>query len=664
MSALNIGARALNANLAALQAIGNNIANVNTPGYSRQNVIQQTSGYQQMGNGFFGKGMEIATVERSHNAYLTREAQMTGSVAAADALRYARLQQLESAFPTGTAGLGAALNDMLNAWSDVSSSPGNLTARVVVIAKGEELASRLRNTASQIDALQQTTQQQVAGTVKVINGLAQDLARINTRITESQGSGHTPNDLLDQRDQILRELNKHVQTTNVPADDGSVSVFVAGSQPLVLGSRANALATGSDSTDSSRIALSFVQGGVSTPISDASLGGGELAGLMRFMNEDLVDTQNLLGRMALATATTVNNQHTLGVDLRGNPGQNFFVPPPAAQGLPVPGNTGNATISAGVADPTALIASDYEVRFEAGGISVVRLSDGTSTPVPALPAVIDGLTFNVDAGAAAVGDRFPGAPLRSRRAQPAGRHRLARPAGRGQPGDGHARHRQQRRPERGESVRFVGLGQPHRPGHHHLPGRRQFHRHRPEAPATRRPTTPARRRATTTRRANRSRSTAGASRCAAAPAPATASASALHRRARSARTRATAPACWPCATCPPSRVCRCPTAMSACSPTSARACRGRNSPPTSRARSPTPPRPRAPTCRVVNLDEEAARPAAVSAGLPGLGQVSPDRAEHLRQPVADRGPLTQAPSPRTPPCELPLPTVTTTPSPC
>lgn len=406
MSSLNIGARALNANLAALQVIGNNIANVNTPGYSRQNVIQQTSGYQQMGNGYFGKGMEIATVERSHNAYLTREAQMTGSVAAADALRYARLQQLESAFPTGTAGLGAALNDMLNAWSDVASSPGNLTARVVVIAKGEELASRLRNTASQLDALRQTTQQQVEGTVNVINGLAQDLAKVNTRITESQGSGHTPNDLLDQRDQILGELSKLVQISTVPADDGAVSVFVAGSQPLVLGSRANALAAGRDSTDTSRTALSFVQGGVSTPLGDASLGGGELAGLMRFMNDDLADTQNLLGRMALATATTVNTQHALGVDLKGNPGQNFFIPPAAAIGLPAPGNTGTATVSAGVADPTALIASDYELRFDAGGINVVRLSDGTSTPVPALPAVIDGLTFNVDAGAAAVGDRF------------------------------------------------------------------------------------------------------------------------------------------------------------------------------------------------------------------------------------------------------------------
>ena len=406
MPSLNIGARALNANLAALQVIGNNIANVNTPGYSRQNVIQQTSGYQQMGNGYFGMGVEIATVERSHNQYLTREAQKAGSVAAADALRYARLQQLESAFPTGSAGLGTALNEMLNAWTDVSSSPGNLTARVVVIAKGEELASRLRNTAAQIDSLQNTTKQQVGGAVDIINGLAKDLAKVNERITESQGNGHTPNDLLDQRDKILGDLNKYVQTTNVPSDSGAVSVFIAGSQPLVLGSQANALAAGQDSTDSARVALSFVQGGVSTPIPDANLGGGELAGLMRFMNQDLVDTQNLLGRMALATATTVNNQHKLGVDLQGNPGQNFFNTPAAAVGLARPGNTGSAEVSASVADPTALVASDYELRFEAAGMSVVRLSDGTSTPVTSLPAVVDGLTFNLDSGAGAPGDRF------------------------------------------------------------------------------------------------------------------------------------------------------------------------------------------------------------------------------------------------------------------
>ncbi|MDO9437975.1 flagellar hook-associated protein FlgK [Hydrogenophaga sp.] len=407
MSALNIGARALTANLAALQVVGNNIANVNTPGYSRQNVQLQSSGYQQMGNGFFGKGVEIGTVERSHNAFLTSEAQKAGSVAAADALRYARLQQLESAFPTGSAGLGAALNDMLNAWTDVSSAPGNLTARVVVVAKGEELASRLRNTAGQIDSLQKTTLAQAEGAVSTINALAQDLAKINNKLAEIGGGGtHTPNDLLDQRDKILTDLNKYVQTTSIQADNGSVSVFVAGSQPLVLGARANALAVGRDSTDTSRLALSFVQGGVKTPLQQESLGGGELAGLMRFMNNDLVDVQNQLGRMALATAFTVNSQHQLGIDLQGNPGGNFFVPPAAAKGLPVLGNNGTAEVSASVADPTALVASDYELRFETGGMSVVRLSDGTSTPVTALPAQVDGLTFNLDNGAGQPGDRI------------------------------------------------------------------------------------------------------------------------------------------------------------------------------------------------------------------------------------------------------------------
>lgn len=407
MSALNIGARALTTNLAALQVIGHNIANVNTAGYSRQNVQLTTAGAQAFGNGYIGKGVDMATVERSHNAYLTREAQLTGSVAAADAVRYSRLQALEGAFPLGTAGLGAALNDTLNAWADVSASPNNLTARVVVIAKGEEFASRLRNTAGQLDTLSRSTQQQVQGSVDVINGLAQDLAKVNQRIVEAGGGSHTPNDLLDQRDQLIGELNKHIQTSTVFDKDGSVSVFVAGSQPLLLGARASQLAVTRDPTDNSRIGLSFVQGGVSTPLADATLGGGELSGLVNFLNKDLVGVQNLLGRLALASATSVNDQHALGIDLQGNPGQDFFIPPAAAIGLPDPANTGSAAVSASVDDPTALMASDYELRFSAAGVSVVRLSDGdASTPAFGTSFVKDGLTFNITSGAGAAGDRI------------------------------------------------------------------------------------------------------------------------------------------------------------------------------------------------------------------------------------------------------------------
>lgn len=405
-AALNIATRALNTNLSALQVIGHNIANVNTEGYSRQSVQLQISDYQQFGNGFFGKGVEINTVTRAHDAYLTREASLAKSVAAADNLLLSRLKQLEDIFPMGEAGLGAAMNDMLNAWSDVASAPGNLTARVVVIARAEELAARMRNTAGQMDLLAQGAELQVKGTVSTVNRLAQDLASVNQRIIETQGQSHTPNDLLDQRDQLLSQLNQYIQTTTVPADDGTVSVFVGGSQPLVLGQSANSLAMTRDVTDSSRIGLSFVQAGASTVLEDAVLGGGELAGLMTFLHQDLPDLQNQLGRMALALASEMNEQNRLGIDLQGVAGADFFVPPAQAPALPAPANTGNASITTAVADPTALIASDYELRFEAGGLNVVRLSDGTATGPLTLPATVDGLRFEIQAGAAAAGDRF------------------------------------------------------------------------------------------------------------------------------------------------------------------------------------------------------------------------------------------------------------------
>lgn len=408
MSSLNIATRALNTNLAALQVIGHNIANVNTDGYSRQNVLLQSAGYQAMGSGYFGKGVEIGSIERSHSEYLTREARLTSSVAAADQVRFSRLQQLESVFPIGSQGLGVALNDMLNAWNDVTSSPTNLTAREVVLARADEFASRLRASAGQLDMLKLSTEQQVQSSVDAVNRLAQNLASVNKRLTEAAGSTQTPNDLLDERDQLLREINRYVQTSTVAADNGAVSVFVGGSQPLVLGTQANSLAVTRDPIDTSRIGVTFRQASASSQVPDTAL-GGELGGLMHFLNQDLLSVQNQLGRMALATAETVNAQHQLGVDLRGNPGQAFFVPPPAASGIGAPTNTGSATVGATVSDPTALIASDYELRFGTGTVSVVRLSDGNATsfgpPVPTT-LTVDGLDFNLAGGAAANGDVF------------------------------------------------------------------------------------------------------------------------------------------------------------------------------------------------------------------------------------------------------------------
>ena len=404
-SALNIGTLALNANLSALQVIGHNIANANTAGYSRQNVSTISAGYQTLGGNFYGMGVEVDTVTRAHDAYLTREAQVASSVSSADSERLARLQQLENLFPTGEEGLGSAMNDMLNAWADVASSPTNLAARSVVLGQAEEFASRLRDTAGQVDTLANSARQQIGDTVDVINRLASDIGRINQEITERQGNVGEPNDLLDQRDSLIGELSRYVQVTTIGADDGSLSVFVAGSQPLVLGRNAAQLAVQPDGTDPSRPTIVFQSASSSMALPDSAL-GGELGGVLEFLNEDLRDTQNLMGRMALAANVMLNTQQQLGVDLRGDTGTNFFVPMADTPGLAAPTNTGTAAIHAEVSDPTALKPSDYELRFTAGGVDIVRLLDGETASFAGLPAEFDGLSFELDSGAGAAGDIF------------------------------------------------------------------------------------------------------------------------------------------------------------------------------------------------------------------------------------------------------------------
>ena len=404
-SALNIGTLALNANLSALQVIGHNIANANTAGYSRQNVSLVSAGYQSMGGNFYGKGVQIDTVTRSHDAYLTREAQIAASVSAADSERLARLNQLENLFPTGEAGLGAAMNDMLNAWSDVASSPTNLAARTVVLGRAEEFASRLRDTAGQVDLLANSARQQIGDSVDVINRLAQDIGKINQKIVERQGDVGQPNDLLDQRDSLITELSRYLQVTTIGADDGSLNVFVAGSQPLVLGRNVNAIEVQQGDPDASRPSIVFRSASTTMALPDSSL-GGKLGGVVEFLNGDLRDVQNLMGRMALAANSIVNTQHQLGVDLRGDTGTDFFVPIADAAGLGAGANTGNAAVRAAVSDPTALQASDYELRFTAGGVDIVRLRDGESASFAGLPAEFDGLSFELDSGAGAAGDIF------------------------------------------------------------------------------------------------------------------------------------------------------------------------------------------------------------------------------------------------------------------
>ena len=232
---LNVGTRALQANQVALQTAGNNIANVNTPGYSRQSVVLRAVEGQYSGAGYIGKGVEIQTIQRNYSAFLTTQATQAGATQSADVTRADKLNQLEGIFGGGTTGLGAAINDMLNSFSDVASAPTDLTARTVALTRVDETASRMRSSAQQLDDLQQSVSVELSNKVNSINKLAQSIADVNEKVARAQGSGQPANDLLDQRDQLIRDLNQYVQTTSVAASDGTVNLFIGGSQPIVMG---------------------------------------------------------------------------------------------------------------------------------------------------------------------------------------------------------------------------------------------------------------------------------------------------------------------------------------------------------------------------------------------------------------------------------------------
>lgn len=420
MSLLNVGSRALLANQAALQTAGHNIANVSTPGYSRQTVVLQTVQGQFTGGGYIGKGVDVQTIQRNHSELLTRQSTAASAVDAGDTVRMDRLRQLQEVFSGGASGIGASINDMMNALSDVVSAPTDLTARSVALTRMDETAARMRDASQRLDEIGYTVAEQLKGSMVAVNSLAKNIAGVNEQIARAKGNGQPANDLLDQRDQLIRELNQHIQTSQVAADDGTVSVFVAGSQPLVLGNQAATLSI-DDPIDfgagSGKKVLSFLAPGSSTKVelNESMLGGGQVAGLLRFQNNDLAEGRNLLGRMAIAISESMNTQNRLGLTLNGQPGENLFAPISLGNATPSNFNTSTATMALTVADPTALQASSYTISFTAGDAgSVTRHSDGKvfNFDGSALPPVTVASVFSAQglgvtlSGAVNAGDQF------------------------------------------------------------------------------------------------------------------------------------------------------------------------------------------------------------------------------------------------------------------
>ncbi len=312
-------------------------------------------------------------------------------------------------------GLSSAMSDFFAAAQDLSTDPTSTAARQALISRGQSLADRFAQLEGQIDDQRTALNGRIGTTVAELNQLAQGVADLNQRIVDSRGStgGRSPNDLLDQRDELVRQIAERVGASTVEQSDGTLNVYVGNGQALVVGSKATELVARASSTDPGTIEIGVSNGAAVVPVGKY-LSGGSLGALLDVRSTVLDPTSQQLGRLALGIAQAVNQVHTGNMDLNGHAGGAFF-------GLPAPrvladaGNsaTGKPTVS--VDDAGSLQASDYELRFTSGAWRLTRLNDGQvlGNLAPGDSLSVDGLTVDTSAiSGAADGDRYLLQPTR------------------------------------------------------------------------------------------------------------------------------------------------------------------------------------------------------------------------------------------------------------
>ncbi len=409
-SLLNIGASGLAAAYAGLSTAGHNVANVNTPGFSRQQTVQTTMPGQFTGAGFIGSGVSVQTVQRAFDQQLTNQVQYMSAQSSAASTHQALMQRVDRLFANDESGLGGSLDRFFSSITEASSRPADMAARATVLASATQLAERIRSTGAQLEALGQSADQGIRATVANINQLTKHISDLNDAIAVGRGSGQPPNDLLDQRDQTVNDLSKLVGVNTVEQSDGSLNVFMSSGAALVVGNISASLAVSADPSIPGHQVISVNTGGTGVVVTADAVTGGQLSALMKFRDVTLVNTQNDLGRFAYSIGDAYNQVHAAGTDLNGAPGAPLFTIG-APQSYTGAGNTSGASLTVSVTSANALQASDYRLDFDGANYTVTRVRDGNRTTSASLPVTIDGLNI-VASGAINAGDSFTIQPSR------------------------------------------------------------------------------------------------------------------------------------------------------------------------------------------------------------------------------------------------------------
>jgi flagellar hook-associated protein 1 FlgK len=412
---LSTGLSSLRATRRALDTTAHNIANVSTAGYTRQRVDFETRKPDAYGNNWIGTGVNTSSVRRVYDQYVQQQVRSSsGSLARLDAFA-TQAERLDNLLGDTSNGLGPTLQAFTDAINEVSTTPNSIAARQVLLAEGNALTERLRSYDTRLREMSDSIDTRLTAEAGEINALAQGIARLNGDISVAmQSSGQPPNDLVDQRDLLIDQLSEKVSVSVVAEGEATLNVFIGNGLPLVLGNTASQVTTRQDNIDPERLQLAL-QGPAGSVDISRSVSGGVVGGLLDWRREMLDPARNELGRITLAVANQMNNQHREGMDLTGALGGNFF----NVGGVGVnaaTSNSGTATVTATRTNLGAITDHDYILATTATGYTLRRADNGASVPFTGTgaagdPILADGLSIVVGAGAN-TGDQYLIRPTR------------------------------------------------------------------------------------------------------------------------------------------------------------------------------------------------------------------------------------------------------------
>ena len=421
-SLINIGMSGLGASQSALHTTGNNIANADVAGYSRQQNIQSTKGSLQSGQVFIGTGTTLADVRRVYNAYLDGQLQTSTSLNSDASTYLSQVTPVDSILSDTNTGITGALQKYFSSMQALNNAPNDDAARKSVLTSVQALSNRFNSISSQLSDQSSNLNNNLKDMASQVNSLAASIAQLNQKISELSGAGAAPNDLLDKRNESVRQLSE-LMGTQVVERGSNYDVYLGNGQPLVMGNTINTLEVVPGKDDPTRASIKLNRGSTSIDIT-STISSGSMGGLLRYRSEVLDPAINELGRVALVIADQVNSQQAQGVDKNGDFGAAIFgninsAALIAQRSIAQAGNSaGSGNLDVTIKDTGKLTINDYQVTFTSATDYIVKRSDGTNmgsfntTTTP--PPVIDGFAMTLNGGGPmSAGDSFKITPTRS-----------------------------------------------------------------------------------------------------------------------------------------------------------------------------------------------------------------------------------------------------------